>query len=931
MSLGDSSQALTGGDETAVVSPSTGSLEIREPHDAWLGRGASLGRYVVIDPLGSGGMGVVYLAYDPELDRRVALKLLRVHGIADDGGGGQARLLREAQTMAKLSHPNVVPVYDVGTVAGGLFVAMEYIHGQTLRAWLRETRRNWREIRSVAMMSARGLQAAHAKGIVHRDFKPTNVLVDEDGRARVLDFGLALISGQEEEMTAPPVVPEGLIEDTGVRTLQDVSLTRAGIVMGTPAYMSPEQWEGKELGPASDQFSFCVVLYEALYGFKPFEGEERDELSKAVRSGKVRRPPSNNDVPRWLHRAVMRGLNSDPERRFPDMQALLDTLDRDPGRSVRLGAMAGAAVLAAGGLWLATQRAEQTQRALCSDSGAHMDEVWNDARRQSLREGFEAQPLPYSTDAATRAIAALDDLANAYKEQRREACEATQIRHEQSELLMDLRMACLDSWQWELESLVAVLTDPDATTVENAGQSIEGLTELSRCADGPRLQSQVPAPDDPQTAEAVDELHRLFGEIRANDGTGAYAEALELAEGALQQASGVDYEPVLAHAHYWLGRELVQAGSFEPAEKELSEAVWLAEANRDDELKLQAQLLLVDVVGVRLSRHDDALVWGHHAQATVRRIDANEGELLHHLGAVYHAKGEYERAAETYESALALLEAEHTGDHSSIGRTLDGLASSLARLDRYDEAEALHRRAVSMFEELVGPDHPLVAVSLNNLGLVYYQQKKYDEALAGFERALAIDEAVLGPDHPKVATHLGNIGSVYYLQKLYQQARPYYERALAIQQAKFGDDQPQVAAGMINLGILISQNGDFEGARQNLERAIEIFEQKLGPEHPHVALASSNLGDIERRAGNLDAAIPAYERALAIREKALGDVLQTATSRLFLARALLDEGRKGRAIELLEAALVTRKRDLDPEDADITEVAEELERARGTG
>ncbi|HVE87032.1 MAG TPA: serine/threonine-protein kinase, partial [Myxococcales bacterium] len=243
-----------------------------------LERGAMLGRYLVLHPLGEGGMGIVYSAYDPELDRKVAVKLISASASEDLAGDGQARLLREAQAMARVSHPNVIAVYDVGTLSNRVFVAMELVDGGTLKDWVRQKKRSTRDILRVFVEAGRGLAAAHAAGLVHRDFKPENVLISkkEGGRAQVTDFGLARLAGSSEDrgmkgaaLTSLPKRLQQSADDRG--RLLDAQITQHGLVMGTPQYMSPEQHLGKDPDARSDQFSFCAALYWALYGKRPFD------------------------------------------------------------------------------------------------------------------------------------------------------------------------------------------------------------------------------------------------------------------------------------------------------------------------------------------------------------------------------------------------------------------------------------------------------------------------------------------------------------------------------------------------------------------------------------------------------------------------------------------------------------------------------------
>jgi hypothetical protein len=273
-----------------------------------LRRGATLGRYIVLDPLGEGGMGVVYAAYDPELDRKLAVKVLRDR--LSGAVGRSSRLLREAQALARLDHPNVVAVYDVGTIDGQVFIAMELVAGQTIGAWLEARPRDGRAIVEVYRLAGHGLAAAHALGIVHRDFKPENVLIDSRGRVRVVDFGLARTAEDAEDADNPPpgAAPDPERSGGGARVSLAVTLTRTGAIVGTPGYIAPEQEHGKTQ-PAVDQFSFCVALWKALYGELPYAGKSGPELAAAAKAGEIRAPSSPTRVPAWLHRILLRGLS----------------------------------------------------------------------------------------------------------------------------------------------------------------------------------------------------------------------------------------------------------------------------------------------------------------------------------------------------------------------------------------------------------------------------------------------------------------------------------------------------------------------------------------------------------------------------------------------------------------------------------------------
>jgi serine/threonine protein kinase len=275
-----------------------------------------LGRYEVVRTLGIGGMGVVYEAHDPHLHRRVALKVMRAdHTISDDA---QARALREARAMAQVSHPNVVTVHDVGVVERQIFIAMEYVDGSTLRAFMR-THPPWRLVLEHLLQAGEGLAAAHDAGLVHRDFKPDNVLLGKDGRVRVTDFGLARLASAADDEDAP--------RSRSLRS-EDVltTLTRTNLFVGTPAYMAPEQFAGRAADPRSDQFAFAVVLYEAIYGTRPFKGSSLQELTANALAANVSVAKLRRDEPAALRAALLKALERDPMRRHETMRDFLGAL-----------------------------------------------------------------------------------------------------------------------------------------------------------------------------------------------------------------------------------------------------------------------------------------------------------------------------------------------------------------------------------------------------------------------------------------------------------------------------------------------------------------------------------------------------------------------------------------------------------------------------
>jgi formylglycine-generating enzyme required for sulfatase activity/tRNA A-37 threonylcarbamoyl transferase component Bud32 len=375
----------------SISSENPVSIE-REPPP--LDTGARIGRYLIIERVGSGAMGVVYGAYDPELDRKIALKLLKGRELGQEDAA-RARLLREAKAMARLAHQNVIAVHDVGVVDGQVFLAMEFLGGGTLKSWLAARPRRWREVLDVFIAAGRGLAAAHAAGLVHRDFKPENVLLDKEGRPRVVDFGLA------REATAAPDGSGAVTLAAAERSGSHLeTLTRTGAIMGTPAYMAPEQITGEPTDERTDQFSFCVALYEALYGERPFRGESLLRLLHNVTEGELEPTPGDREVPAWIRRALLRGLRPDPAQRWASMAPLITALEDDPAARHRRRLLAGTAVaLVLASVVAVVQVVDHRRQALEREIGRHLHDAARAAEsgrakaadlRERRRRSFEA-------------------------------------------------------------------------------------------------------------------------------------------------------------------------------------------------------------------------------------------------------------------------------------------------------------------------------------------------------------------------------------------------------------------------------------------------------------------------------------------------------------------------------------------------------------
>jgi tetratricopeptide (TPR) repeat protein/predicted Ser/Thr protein kinase len=669
--------------------------------------------HVVLDSLGQGGMGVVLRAYDRELDRPVALKVLH-QGLADRH---TQRLRREAPAMAKLSHPNVVQVYEVGEVEGQTFVAMELVKGKTLREWMQQAPRpDWRACVQVFVQVGAGLAAAHERGLVHRDFKPGNAIIDEKGRPRVLDFGLAQWGG---EVGDEPSTIERARSDTHEAVRLESSLTDTGTVLGTPAYMPPEQIGGRQVDARSDQFSFCVSLYEALYGERPFEGRSMEALTVALQAGKVRPVPKSTSVPEALRKLLLRGLSTDPTERWPSMDTLLDQLQRlvtpRRGRWLVFGVSLG--LLGLGGGLGVTQAMDWLNR--CTGARGQLEGVWDAARRQEVRAAILGTDLSYAPGTWERVEPQLDEYAEAWAVEHTEVCEATRVRNEQSEEEMSLRMGCLRERRLHLRATVDELSRADAKVVENAVRAVTSLPGLERCADVEALRADVPPPEDPAVAEQVAALDEQLVEAKAKEEAGKYEEGLRLADEVVEKGETLDYEPLMARAWLRQGHLRIRMVDDEGAVKSLRHAYHVAVARHMTAEAAEASAELVLVLGYRLARYDEGRGWAEH------------------LADMAMWQGEHERARELYERALTIEEKALGPDATPVGETLLYLGGATEKLGKYDDALQLYQRALVNWEKAFGPGSLQVAHPLTGIGIALVGLTKPADAIPALERALA--------------------------------------------------------------------------------------------------------------------------------------------------------------------------------------------------
>ena len=827
----------------------------REPPspDDLVGTLQRIGRFLLMERIGAGAMGEVYTAYDEQLERKVAIKLVKP-AMAARVQSARERLLREAKTLARLSHTNVVQIYEAGVFRERVYLAMEFIRGTTLGDWLQnaDATRSWRAVLDTFMEAGRGLLAAHRAGLVHRDFKPANVLVGDDGRVCVVDFGLA--RGQLVEEPAAEVEVSTAMLERGASSSEPApiipALTRTGAIMGTPAYMSPEQWRGQAVDARSDQFSFCVALCEGLYGRRPFTADNPFQLASLVQSGEYTAPMRRGAVPGRLWKILERGLAPDPGDRHPDMAALLSELSFDPRRRRRrlVGALALAGVLAAS--VFITQRVVTSEASNpCAQSGQTLETLWNADSKRQTRDAFLATGLLYAADAYARVEAWLDDYVAALRVERMDACEATHVRKQQTAEVLGLRNICLDRRERHLGALTSRLTRASADLVEHSGEALASLPRVDGCTDGESLLLGIRPPDDPDVAIVVSDIRDrladagvLYHEVR-------YPEALAVAEAQLQAARALDYLPVQAEAAHDVGRLLVatlSSADIERAEKLLVQAVALAERSRHDRVAAESWLALTRLAGKHHSDMSTGHRWSQLALASVERAgqDPRLQVSVHAaIGMLYRrqrraAEGEraLRRAIDIGQAAavdpLALMEAWQA---LAMVRRLDDRLR--AARDAYEEAQRLGERAL-------GADHPRLAALQLDRAVFLRQSGELDEARSRLEQALDIWTRLHHPRHAKVGTVLMALARLERQAGRLDAAQEHAENARAIYEQALADDDAERARPHITLAMLHYHRGDHEQALASYERALDVQRRALGDNHLESALMCGNIAGV---------------------------------------------------------------------------------------
>ncbi len=804
-----------------------------------------IGRFEIQEQIGVGGQGAVYLVYDPELDRKVALKQLTVAH-----PDHVAQLRGEALALAQVNHDNVVKVFEVGgDEVGRPFLVMELVEGQTLREWLTRTSRHWTEVVDTFIAIAHGLSAIHAANLVHRDVKPRNIVMTLDGRAKLVDLGIATSRPSED---ARPTTSSGSSEPRA----------------GTLGYMAPEQLIG-ESSPQSDQFAFCVTLFEALYGEPPplvSEGSPSvlPRGRRAMSPESISEPLTANDdqygercparavhrAPKLLTAVLERGLRFDPGQRYPSMQALVVDLHRvrRPRRRwiAPLIAATGGAALAA------VLLSSSPPDALCEES-APAAALWTGVRRDGVRSAFESTGSP-DADRSFKAIdVMLEGAAGALDQRLTRACEADLDSDDQR-----LALAQIREEHGLLRSLVGSLTDVDASSVVEAPDRL--AVSLTRLDPGPQDACELADP-----GATSQELDAMVQHAMAEGVAGHYDEALAEAQSGLEQLDGEAQGPTHALVQLVRGRLAFDARRLDLARSELETARSIAESLNCDGLGAEAPSLWAKAEILDLQ--PDVSAAEHAVRQALEKLDSlgdhdgpRRAQALNSHGLVLRKQGRYDDAITSYEAAIAIREAVDPVPVLELSDTYLNLGITQARQGNTDTAIETLQHARGLREQVLGPEHPSLYRLHASLSYRHMERGAFDASEDALRRAIEL-AAGLGAEHPRVAQLHIAMTRLLDRRHAFDEALEHARTADAILTTAHGPAAQQRVAALEAMGQVCLDAGWNERAIPMLEQALEI-QAANGAHALDLAIGRGKLGRALAGVGQVEASLLLFDEAL---------------------------------------------------------------------
>jgi len=796
-----------------------------------------LGPYELSDKLGEGGMGVVYEADDPRLERKVAIKLLR----DDLGREDRDAIVAEARSLAELAHPNVVQVFATGVDGNRAWVAMELVDGGTLSDWARShppgSARRTTAALSLLAGIGNALATAHAAGFVHRDVKPTNVLVGTDQRARLVDFGLA------RKHSDSPVTHEPWLGTAGSGSSPPTAPESVAFA-GTPRYMAPEQFDGVGASPLTDQYAFCLMAWELLYGDNPFEAPTI--VAQVTAKAHARpTPPHDSTVRRAVGRALAQGLDPDPARRFPDMLTLLGALQ--PTTAKNRGAIAVAlGTASAVGLMLlhSPEDRPECDRAWASEPIAAL---WKGAQRDSVAHALESATVSYASNAFATVDAAIAEFSDAWVKQRVAACEATWHDRTANVEALDAAVACLDGQRQVVEAFIGQLAQSEGS-VEHAATGAAKLPDPSECA-------ATEGTDGPPAIESEAAAQRL-AQARAASMVGDERRAESLAMEVVDDARHEQWPTALGDALEVAARARTKRGFDAVSPELLAEAHAVAIAADDPTRAFRRAIFATRVAGLD-HKPDEAQRWFRHAQTAAAQLSPSPMQRAHLRRAactVAYSRSDLAAAETACREALSIIdEVEASGSPEPIERDAleDQLARMLSKGGRPDEAEAIQLQILQRRTERLGADHPHVAAIHYALANNALMTRRTSVAVQRWQRAFEIYEASHGPDARWTISSLSGIGAALKfsgdLEGAEQKLSEAWKRALR---------NPNPGAPKIgtNLASVYEKQGRMEEALRLLRKVQALEETILPPKDPRRALTYGVTSTVLRKLDRLDEA-----------------------------------------------------------------------------
>jgi serine/threonine protein kinase len=823
-----------------------------------------LGRFTVLGPIGGGGMGTVVVAYDPDLDRKIALKILHTRGER-----GRSEVLREGRALARLRHPAVVTVHEVGVVDDQVFVAMEYVEGSDLRAWLR-TARTGEATLALLIGAGRGLAAAHDAGLVHFDVKPENLVVDAAGHARVVDFGLA----RSIEELAPTLTSSPGSSGTTSRG-------------GTPAYMAPERLAGERGDHRSDQYSYCVTCWEALFGRRPLS--DSDPL------------PGKMSVPPRIVAALRRGLSPDPARRFASMHELVDALARRPARWWLLGLGAAAAVGLAIGAYSVGQRNTAPG---CTSPWEHVAATWNDERAAAVEAAFTATELLFAQETRATVKSALDRYADAWSATHARACEDSRVHGIIPHAVYERRLACLEDRRLHLAALVERFAAADAKTVTHALEGVEHLPPIEPC--GALKPTEEMFAGDPARFAELLQLRGLFARARAEVDTGRPADAEPLLEDLLARARQADNPTLLSEVLLQLGTADGYASRTDRAIERLDEALATAVAH---DLPVQAGFAAVNLYHV-VSHVPDQRKAPDYLLTIAEAFSRQAGDPLQLMLVARMNRGnalaDAGRNREAYEHLERTRQiAEQHGVRRQAAAALANIAFCHDSFGDFQAAAAALREAIAELEPLIGSMHPSIASLHLNLGSAMIEIDDQAAALRHFDRVKTIIRANYAGDHVTLASAHQDTAISHERSGRQDDALVEYRTALEMYERLDGPQSTDVGILLCNMSGTLRYLGRPEEALPHLARSQAILDETLPPEHCAILGCGVIHGGALADAGRTRKAMQVMEP---IRERFATSECSTESLgelELEMAQALWNGSgakQRPRVLELIEAA-----------------------------